>query len=73
MAVFIVAGYVGVNAVRPVLRQYANGVDARLEAVLQRKINEPVPVAEWNGRLGEFGSKRSESASFAASQKHGQT
>ena len=56
-----------------ILGQDAHGIDAGVDAVGQRKINNAVFAAEGNGRFGGFFRQHIQSAALAAGQKHGNT
>ena len=58
---------------RLILGEDAHGVNAGIDAVGQRKVNNAVFAAEGNGRLGGFFRQHIQSAALAAGQKHGNT
>ena len=53
-----------------VLSQYAYGVDVRIGAVRQRKIDDSVFSTEGNGRLCHFLGQKAQTAALAAGQQH---
>ena len=53
-----------------ILGQNANGVDAGVDTVAQRKINDTVFAAEGNGRLGGFLRQNLKPAALAAGKQH---
>ena len=59
-----------VQEIRPVLSQDANGVDAGVGAVGQRKVDDAILPAERDGGLGDFLREDAEPAALAAGKKH---
>src|SRR6476646_6551568 len=53
---------------RAVLGQHANIVDARVDAVREREIDDPILASERHGRLGSLGRQRAERLAIAAGQ-----
>ncbi|OQA26944.1 MAG: hypothetical protein BWY61_00427 [Firmicutes bacterium ADurb.Bin354] len=53
-----------------ILCKNAHGIDSRIDAVTQRKIDDPVFSAKRNRRLCHLSGKHAQSASLAPRQKH---
>ena len=67
----LTGAYVGVQLQRFILGKHANGIDIRIDAIGQRKIDDPVLTAKGYGGLCHAVCKYAETAALAASQQHG--
>ena len=66
----LAVAYVFVQLQRLVLRQDTDGVDAGIDTVGKRKINDAVFPAEGNGRLGGIFRQHHQTAALTAGKKH---
>ncbi len=64
---------IAVELQRTVLGEHAHGVDARVDAVGQGKIDDAEFASEGDGGLGHMAGKHVEAASLTARQQHGHT
>ena len=61
---------IGIQFKRLILRQHTDGIDARVQAVAERKIYNPVFSSERNGRLCNMLCQNAESAALPSCQNH---
>ncbi len=61
---------IGVERVRFILGEHAYRVNARVDAVREREINDLILAAEGDGGLGDLCGQHVQTAALAAGQKH---
>jgi hypothetical protein len=61
---------IGMEQIRTILRQNANGIDPRVGAVRERKVDNPELSAKGDCRLSDLGCERPQPAALSSREEH---